>query len=251
MEKESIQKTGLQNLPSNVYISFGENCLTDRILERFHLKSFTTPYSHGRSNIEYINAIEYDDFNHFLCPSCLEYADIYGKQVVRSNYYAQQTNIYEYSVMNGFEFTHHDVIANSTHIETFKRRIDRLKELQNTNLYIFYHHRYCEETNIDQLIKDLHKIHTLYTKRGNCVHVILFTQKLVKNSLNRKVIYTPPQSKNGIHTFCFSTLNIWGGSNQDIFWAKIDDDLIAKMVNFINNGNLISNYKNQLSCQEI
>ena len=180
LAKRINTKTGLQNLPSNVYISFGENCLTDRILERFHLKSFTTPYSHGRSNIEYINAIEYDDFNHFLCPSCLEYADIYGKQVVRSNYYAQQTNIYEYSVMNGFEFTHHDVIANSTHIETFKRRIDRLKELQNTNLYIFYHHRYCEETNIDQLIKDLHKIHTLYTKRGNCVHVILFTQKLVK-----------------------------------------------------------------------
>lgn len=41
------------------------------------------------------------------------------------------------------------------------------------------------------------------------------------------------------------------GCNQDIFCAKIDDDLIAKMINFIDGGNLISIPEKQLSCQEI
>lgn len=49
-----------------VIVSFGENCLTDNILSRNDLKSFSTPYSSGRSNIEYILAHEKEYFNDFL-----------------------------------------------------------------------------------------------------------------------------------------------------------------------------------------
>ncbi|MFJ5369320.1 DUF1796 family putative cysteine peptidase, partial [Bosea sp. CER48] len=38
--------------PAN-WLSLGENCLPDNILERNGLKMFSTPFSHGRSNIEY------------------------------------------------------------------------------------------------------------------------------------------------------------------------------------------------------
>jgi hypothetical protein len=233
-----VDKYNLFRNNFNVYVSFGENCLTDGILKRFNIKSFTTPYSHGRSNIEYINTIEKDNFAHFLNPNYLKYENLNGKQVVRSVYYTNQNNIYENSVMQGFEFTHHDVLNNPIHINTFNRRIDRLKALAGAHLYIFYHHRYCEKTNEKQLLSDLSKIHDIYTNRNNLVHVILFTQKLVDTPLNRKVIYHPPQSENSVHVFYFYTLNIWGSSNQDIFWARIDDDLIAKMINFIQKGNL-------------
>ena len=37
-----------------LYLSFGENCLTDNILSRYNIKSYSTPYSSARSNIEYI-----------------------------------------------------------------------------------------------------------------------------------------------------------------------------------------------------
>lgn len=188
----------------NIYVSFGENYLTDNILSRYNIKSFTTPYSHGRSNIEYLNAIENDNFAYFIDPDYLKYEDSYGKQVVRSIYYTKQNNIYENSVMQGFEFTHHDVLNNPIHIDAFNRRINRLKVLSNAHLYIFYHHRYCEKTNEKQLLSDLSKMHDIYTKRNNFVHIILFTQKLVDTPLNRKEIYTPPQSKNRIHVLFFS-----------------------------------------------
>lgn len=38
---------------STYYLSLGENCLADDILKRYKLKSFSTPYSPTRSNIEY------------------------------------------------------------------------------------------------------------------------------------------------------------------------------------------------------
>lgn len=50
---------------SNIYLSFGENCLTDRLLERHGLKSFATPFSWGLSNVEYILQIEKDKYKDF------------------------------------------------------------------------------------------------------------------------------------------------------------------------------------------
>ncbi|MCQ2587766.1 MAG: papain-like cysteine peptidase [Treponema sp.] len=38
----------------------GENCLPDNILSRNDLKSFSSPFSYCRSNIEYILAFEKD-----------------------------------------------------------------------------------------------------------------------------------------------------------------------------------------------
>lgn len=58
---------------------YGKNCLTDRILERYHLKSFATPYSWVRSNIEYINEIEEDNFAYLLSADYLECKNIGGK----------------------------------------------------------------------------------------------------------------------------------------------------------------------------
>ena len=57
----------------NVCVSFGENCLTDDILKRHNLKSYSTPYSSSRSNIEYILQIEEDCFSDFLNPEYIEF----------------------------------------------------------------------------------------------------------------------------------------------------------------------------------
>ena len=39
--------------------------------------------------------------------------------------------------------------------------------------------------------------------------------------------------KNGMHYFEFHTLNEWKGDNQEIFWARCDEDLIIKMIHQI------------------
>ena len=58
----------------------------------------------------------------------------------------------------------------------------------------------------------------------------MFTQKIVTDETERKVVY---ELRNGINVFLFYKLKFWEGTNGDIFWARIDDDLISKMMHFI------------------
>lgn len=218
-------------------ISLGENCLTDGLLQRHRLKTFTSPYSHGRSNIEYINAIEEDDYRYFMEKDYLRYEECEGEKVVRNKYYNSLTNIYDTSVMNGFEFTHHDVKNNENHIKKFNRRVRRMKK-HYRNIYLFYHHRYCEKTDELLLLEELEKTYHRYSKRNGNVYVVMFTQIIVNTVEERKVVYT---KKNDIHCFYFYTQQIWAGTDNDVFWAKVDDDLIIKMMNFVKKKNLEKN----------
>lgn len=221
-------------LRGGAVVSLGENCLTDGILQRHCLKTFTSPYSHGRSNIEYINAIEEDDYKYFFEKDCLRYEECEGETVVRNKYYSSLTNTYDDSVMKGFEFTHHDLINNEDHIKKFNRRVKRMKK-HYRNIYLFYHHRYCEETNEPRLLEELHKLYDRYSQKDSNVYVVMFTQIIVNTIEQRKVVYT---QKNGIHCFYFYTQQVWEGADNDVFWAKVDDDLIVKMIDFVKKKNL-------------
>ena len=94
-------------------------------------------------------------------------------------------------------------------------------------MYILYHHRICKDTDIDLLIRDLSELKEIYENQCDKVHLIAFTQKIVSSENERRVekIYT-----NGIYMYYFYTLNVWSGSDQDIFWARCDDDLISQMI---------------------
>lgn len=150
-------------------------------MKRHGLKSFTTPYSHGRSNIEYILQIEKDRFKHFLNPKCLRYEESCGHRVPRLKIYNEIHNTYDKLHMNGFEFTHHDVIGNPEHRDALKRRAERMLKIRGCRLFIFYHHRHCVSTNFDKLLNDLNALRSLYLKRCNAVDIILFCQSIVKD----------------------------------------------------------------------
>ena len=49
-----------------LYLSLGENCLPDGILKRYGLKSFSTPYSSARSNIQYAIENELNNYTELL-----------------------------------------------------------------------------------------------------------------------------------------------------------------------------------------
>lgn len=214
----------------SIYLSFGENCLTDDILKRYNIKSFSTPYSSGRSNIEYILQIEKDRFKNFLNPEYLEYDKVDEKQVARLNTYTKLINKYNEYHMKGFEFTHHDVLGKLENRKKLQRRANRMLKLRNKEINIFYHNRYNEFTNEDMLIDHLLELKALYEKRGKTVNVFMFSQVIINNAEDRKVDYY--QIK-GINIYKFHVLNIWQGTDQDIFWAKCDDDLIKKMIDNI------------------
>lgn len=229
INKKQIKRIS-RSLNRKKYLSFGENCLADDILSRYDLKSFSSPFASGRSNVEYILQIQKDMYKDFLNPEFLEYGNDWGREVVRLKKYNELSNVYDDSCMKGFEFTHHDVIADEEKRASIERRVRRMQSLKNCTLYIFYYHRLCKDTDIDLLIQHLNDLKTIYEKQCKKVYLIAFTQKLVSSEQERKV---EKKYIDGIYMYYFSTLNVWAGNNQDIFWARCDDDLISQMIHDI------------------
>jgi len=60
----------------------------------------------------------------------------------------------------------------------------------------------------------------------------LFTQHIIENGQERGVKYA---SHNHVHIFMFCTLQEWEGTEDDVFWAKCDEDLIAQMIAHVHN----------------
>lgn len=197
------------------------------------MKSFATPFSWGRSNIEYVLQMEKDSYKEFLNPINMIYGKLGDDLKLRLAHYNNICNKYEPTCMNGFEFTHHDVLADQTHRQTFQRRYKRLLELDCKTLNIFYHHRWCPNTDRLMLLEHLRELKKIYLQRASKVNVILFSQVIIKDTAQRRVEY---RYINGIHVFTFYTLNVWNGNDGDIFWAKCDDDLIAEMFSAVRKG---------------
>lgn len=211
--------------------SIGENCLTDDILDRNNLKSFSSPFASGRSNIEYLLNFEKENYAHFIDKNFLIYERLdNGKTVPRNKKYVSTQNKYNNSCTFGFEFTHHDVINNEETRQTFVRRCARISNLKNKNIVMLYHHRKCEQTDMGLLIRHLIDFSEIYESKRNKVDIFCFFQVIVSNKEERKV---ESYSIGNIHVYKFYTLNEWAGDDQDIFWARCDDDLLKTMIDNI------------------
>ena len=212
-----------------IFISIGENCLSQGILDRKNIKSVLNPFSWTRSNIDYVSQIVSENFNNFLNSKFLQ------KEYRENNYtainlkYTCQNGIFENSVSNYFEFTHHNVVDSIDCLESYIRKVVRFKQLvqSNNEIIFFYHHRVNPTPDYLLLIEKLNNfVCFIQTKRNAPTSCLCFTQKIVKDSSERKVEI----SKHGNTAFAvFHTLSVWAGSNDDLFFAKVDDDLIDKM----------------------
>lgn len=224
-------KKWVKSFERSIVLSLGENCLADDILSRYGLKSFSSPYASGRSNIEYILSFEKERFSDFLNPEYLKKEQYEPNTiVVRNKKYLNLCNKYNNTVINGFEFTHHDVLDDKNVREELHRRCDRMLRLKKKHIVFLYHHRLCEKTDYNLLIYHLNQLAEIYRNRGNDVSIFLFMQRIVTNPKERRVEH---HLNDGINHFIFYTLNEWAGKNQDLLWARCDDDLISIMVDQI------------------
>lgn len=231
MIKRRINDLIKLRLTKKIYLSFGENCLTDNILNRYNLKSFTTPFSHGRSNVEYILSLEEEQYKNFLDTRYINYEELNGKNVPRLTLHRHLNNSYHSWHMKGFEFTHHDVIKSEKVRIKFQDRVDRLIKYKGKKKYIImYHHRTNEHTDRNKLIDDLLKLRVLYSKNGKDAIVVLFYQEIVDHVDKRSLELSVEPN---IHTFKFKTLDIWAGEDANILWGKCDEDLISKMITLV------------------
>jgi len=131
--------------------------------------------------------------------------------------------------MNGFEFTHHDVIRSLSDRKSMIRKANRLKNLKGKkDVVLLYHHRIHAKTNLDVLFQKAEKLRTYYAVNGKICHIVIFAQKIITDPSQRTVQYKEIDTY--VHYFNFLTHHIWNGDNNDLFWGKPDDDLIKKMI---------------------
>lgn len=214
-----------------IYLSFGENCLADDILARYNLKSFTTPFSHGRGNVEYILNMENDNYNNFLNTDKIIYEDLNGKQVPRLQHYKTIKNSYHELHTNGFEFTHHDILKDESIKFKFQDRVNKLLSYRGKKKYIIlYHHRNTLDNDFELLIYNLNTLKSIYSTDMKKSEVVLFKQTIIKNEGERDLEISIIKD---IYFFNFKTTAFWEGDDPNLLWAKCDEDLIEKMINKI------------------
>jgi hypothetical protein len=216
---------------NRIYLSFGENCLTDNILSRYGLKSFTTPFSHCRSNIEYILDFERNNYENFVSGDFLKYGDLKEKPVPRLNTNIILENNYHHLHLNGIEFTNHDVIKNQNYWQKVINRANNLKSfLGKAQFVLLYHHRVCEDSDLELLLKHLSELKKFYSTNEYVCKVVLFKQIIIPKESRKKLSC---QMNSDIHIFDFYTHYPWAGRDQRKYWAFIDDSLISKMLKLV------------------
>lgn len=126
-----------------VYCSIGENCLGQGVLDRHKISSIISPFSWGRSNIDYVQAIIAEDFADFLNPAFLHYREIYKARFSTNFKYQCTAGTFDPSVSQEFEFTHHDVIASAEALGSMRRKVDRFRNFIRSDIpaVFLYHHR--------------------------------------------------------------------------------------------------------------
>lgn len=213
-----------------LWLSLGENCLADNVLSRHGLKSFSTPYSHGRTNIDYVLALEANGYAGLLDREKLAHATVGKRQVVRSLAYIQCDGIFERSVSKGFEFTHHDVITDEEARDSAFRKMERMKAARGAeDIAFLYHHRFTPTSDFLKLMTKLEKFADLYSENGRQCHVFVMGQNIVQRHENRRLECA--ETRPSVTRFVFHTENVWGGDNEDHLWARCDEDLIEDMLN--------------------
>jgi hypothetical protein len=211
------------------WLSLGENCLPDDILRRYERKTYSSPFSSGRSNIDYVLQLERDGYRYLLLPEHLTHHQLPGELAVRSTYYRSCEGIFDPSCSQGFEFTHHDPLGRIEDRRGLQRKISRLQVLKGRKHFVFlYHHRRNSNSDLPRLREKLQEFRKFYTAGRTRCAVILFYQTLVDRTAARRVECR--QQHEDFIEFEFHTHDIWAGENQDLFWARVDEDLIREML---------------------
>lgn len=210
-----------------VHLSLGENCLSDGILERHRLKTFNTPYSGTRSNIDYAITLEREGYSGLLDRNALEHGWAGPTKVVR-NVKMPCEPLYSTAHSQGFEFTHHNVIDNETDRDSFRRKIARLDLLRGRGHVCFlYHYRINPNNDVPAIVDKAATFADFYSRGERNCRVVVFTQTIVNHHDERNVVEVA--ASNTVSAYVLNTLEAWSGDDPDVFWARKDDDLLERM----------------------
>jgi Putative papain-like cysteine peptidase (DUF1796) len=210
------------------WLSLGENCLSDAILKRHGLRSQATPFSHGRSNIEYAIQADGSDFRGLLKRRNLVRDVVDGKPVLRSLLYTASPGLFCHSSSQGFELTHHDPIWNLRHRLSYMRKIARWISLRGSpdEVVFLYHHRLgTSPSNIRLVVEKLSAFSVQYSaNRSRKCFILCLVQNIVPPGASRT--FAIEEMTDRIWIIRIDSYSTWTGNGRQ-FWALDDDDMIA------------------------
>lgn len=218
------------------WISFGENCLTQTLINHIGLDTEYTPFTFTRTNTDYILDFERNGYDR------LKDNDNFTS---RPEYYWQTSLIEEIDtgetfigVSRVFAFGHHyDILSNKDDREKIDRRIDRMSKLKNEKIAILYHHMVdadiisypsLEPTGNgrrpgrEHILEKLNEIRNYYPNSD-----VLFFYRMHSDVKSISLV----SSENGIYEFAINTPNKWC---DDDWHGRKDYDLLLTMIKEFN-----------------
>ena len=214
-----------------LYLAIGENCMCGVIFKRMGIQNtWSTPYTFARSNIAYAVHFEENDYADFLDKECLIKENTsFSPDAWRNRCVpVPEPGLFDIGMASGFEFTHHDVVNNVEHRESFERKIKRMLDLrkQDEDVVFFYNHRYLEDDSTDKILGYCSRFMDHYDHDGRSVRMVILNQRLTEKADERRIEIRE-------HERCvivdFYTLYIWAGESPWHVHGEIDDDLICEM----------------------
>ena len=134
-----------------------------------------------RTNISYNFEIIKNNFEDLLKSDLLVQKVVNKTQKVVKNikYSKVKNDIYSSSVIDNFEFTHHNVLENNKDIESYNRKIERTKiALESNDIIFWYHYRYSTNNNLEILITQFDDFIKYLSKKHNKNIKYVFLLKL-------------------------------------------------------------------------
>lgn len=123
-------------------LSIGENCMPGMVIKRFGVNNtWNTPYTSARSNIFYGLMWEKEYYQDLLDINyiCKKLDSPFPKLYRNIKYVdVREKDRFDNSVSYGFEFTHHNIVDNDSQFQSYLRKIERMKQLRNSNEDILF-----------------------------------------------------------------------------------------------------------------
>lgn len=205
-----------------VWVSLGENCLTQSIIERNKKNTIRSPFSFCVSNIDYGLHLEGTNYQDLLSAH-----NLYLKNGKYMSKMPKCDPIFWPAGGGDFDLRHFDLKRQST-ISGLHRKIRRMIDLRENDCgkIFLYHHRINPNSDITRVSQKIQKFISLYpNSRG-----VMFYQKIIPEQQQETVSL---EILNEVFCFCFNTRTLWSGPNHRLFNALVNNELIDQMINTI------------------
>jgi hypothetical protein len=206
---------------NTTWVSLGENCVSQWIINDLGLKTIISPYSWGFSTIDHIINLQEEDF------TIENYAQenhpfLHEKYTIHKTSKNSNDSFFV-SSSKTFAFRHHDFFSNYDNYKKIKRRMNRYKSLNSDEIVFLYHHRIGQTPSSEYVRSRLEYFLLEYYPKAKA---LMFYEVESKQKGIRLV-----EDKNNV--FEIEVKTIVTHESQKRGWKLENSDLHKKMLDYV------------------